>query len=78
MARKFSPTPQVLVDGAEVDLAEDDQAPQPVKLWARRVWTLERGFVRGNPTSCRNVSLTSVAPRFDLQSDTLNNLCILP
>jgi len=32
-------------DGVEVDLAEDGQTPQPVKLWARRVWTLELSLV---------------------------------
>jgi hypothetical protein len=32
-------------DGAEVDLADGGQAPQPVKLWARRVWTLELSLV---------------------------------
>ena len=35
-------------DGVEVDLAEDGQVPQPVKLWARRVWTLELSLVRGD------------------------------
>jgi len=32
-------------DGVEVDLAEDAQTPKPVKLWARRVWTLELSLV---------------------------------
>ena len=63
----------------EVDLAEDGQAPKPVKLWARRVWTLELSLVRGNLTYHRkNVSLTRVLLRFDAAHDTLDNPWILP
>jgi len=32
-------------DGVEVDLADEGQPPQLVKLWARRVWTLELSLV---------------------------------
>jgi len=32
-------------DGVEVDLADEGQLSQPVKLWARRVWTLELSLV---------------------------------
>ena len=33
-------------DGLEVDLAQPGESAQPVKLWARRVWTLELSLVR--------------------------------
>lgn len=42
-------------DGVEVDLADGGQTPQPVKLWARRVWTLELSLVCGNLTYRRNM-----------------------
>ncbi|KAI0313103.1 hypothetical protein OF83DRAFT_1142913 [Amylostereum chailletii] len=32
-------------DGIEVDLAKEGQEPRPMKLWARRVWTLELSLV---------------------------------
>lgn len=32
-------------DGLEVDLAQPGEPTQPVKLWARRVWTLELSLV---------------------------------
>lgn len=32
-------------DGIEVDLAQNGEAPKVVKLWARRVWTLELSLV---------------------------------
>lgn len=64
----------------EVDLAEDGQTPQPVKLWARRVWTLELSLVRGNLTlPPEHVSLTRLLFRFDIRPiDTLDNIYILP
>ncbi|TFY75466.1 hypothetical protein EWM64_g8548 [Hericium alpestre] len=33
-------------DGIEVDLAQPGEQPRSVKLWARRVWTLELSLVR--------------------------------
>ena len=33
-------------DGVDVDLAEAGESPEVVKLWARRVWTLELSLVR--------------------------------
>ena len=36
-------------DGLEVDLAKPGEAPLLVKLWARRVWTLELSLVRAAP-----------------------------
>lgn len=33
-------------DGLEVDLAQPGEPTLPVKLWARRVWTLELSLVR--------------------------------
>lgn len=32
-------------DGIEVNLAEEGEAEKVVKLWARRVWTLELSLV---------------------------------
>ncbi len=32
-------------DGIEVDLTESDEPEKTIKLWARRVWTLELSLV---------------------------------
>ena len=33
-------------DGVDVDLAREGEAERMIKLWARRVWTLELSLVR--------------------------------
>lgn len=39
-------------DGVEVDLADTGKPSQLVKLWARRVWTLELSLVRDLSVIC--------------------------
>ena len=61
-------------DGLEVDLRDSSNEKAPpniVKLWARRVWTLELSLVSGLPDTVRPV-IDDLPPRYEHERASIN------